>query len=123
MRFVTGISDAALAGLLASAEVAVVPSLYEGFSLPAVEHMASGTPLIATRTGALPEVTGDAAVLVPPGDPEELASAMRTLLSSPAERARLAELALRRVQERFAWPAVARATVAEYRRAMAGAAC
>ena len=46
---------------------AVVPSLYEGFSLPAVEHMASGTPLVASRTGALPEVTGDAAVLVTPG--------------------------------------------------------
>jgi glycosyltransferase involved in cell wall biosynthesis len=123
VRFVTGISDAELAGLLASAEVAVVPSLYEGFSLPAVEHMASGTPLIATRTGALPEVTGDAALLVTPGDPEELGSAMRTLLSSPAERARLSELALRRVQERFAWPAVAQATVAKYRRAMAGTAC
>ncbi|HEY1643937.1 MAG TPA: glycosyltransferase family 4 protein [Streptosporangiaceae bacterium] len=123
VRFVTGISDAELAGLLASAEVAVVPSLYEGFSLPAVEHMASGTPLIATRTGALPEVTGDAAQLVTPGDPEELASALRTLLGSPAERARLSELALQRVRERFAWPAVARATVAEYRRAMAGAAC
>src|SRR5262249_20117394 len=72
VRFVSGISDEELAELMASAEVAVVPSLYEGFSLPAVEHMASGTPLIATRTGALPEVTGDAARLVEPGDPEEL---------------------------------------------------
>ena len=53
----------------ASAEIAVVPSLYEGFSLPAVEHMASGTPLIASRTGALPEVAGDAAVLVSPATP------------------------------------------------------
>jgi len=100
-----------------------VPSLYEGFSLPAVEHMASGTPLIATRTGALPEVTGDAAVLVAPGDPEELAGALRTMLGAPAQQARLSEAALRRVQERFAWPAVARATVAEYRRAIAGASC
>ena len=57
-----------LAELAASAEIAVVPSLYEGFSLPAVEHMASGTPLVASRTGALPEVTGDAALLVTPGD-------------------------------------------------------
>ena len=123
VRFVTGISDEDLAALLASAEVAVVPSLYEGFSLPAVEHMASGTPLIATRTGALPEVTGDAAVLVAPGDPEELAGALRTMLGAPAQQARLSEAALRRVQERFAWPAVARATVAEYRRAIAGASC
>jgi MMP alpha-(1->4)-mannosyltransferase len=120
VRFVHGISDTALAELAASAEVAVVPSLYEGFSLPAVEHMASGTPLVASRTGALPEVTGDAAVLVQPGDPEELAGALRGLLGSPERRARLGDVAWRRVQERFAWPAVARATVAEYRRAILG---
>jgi glycosyltransferase involved in cell wall biosynthesis len=114
-RFVTGISDTELAELIASAEVAVVPSLYEGFSLPAVEHMASGTPLVASRTGALPEVTGDAAVLVTPGDAEELAAALRTLLDSPRERERLSALALARVQQRFAWPAVARATVDQYR--------
>ena len=89
VRFVHGISDEELADLTASAEIAVVPSLYEGFSLPAVEHMASGTPLVASRTGALPEVTGDAAVLVEPGDAEELAAVLRGLLDSPAERARL----------------------------------
>ena len=120
VRFVSGISDTELAELVASAEVAVVPSLYEGFSLPAVEHMASGTPLIATRTGALPEVVGDAARLVTPGDPEELAAALGALLDAPAERDRLAAVALARVQERFAWPAVARATVEQYREAMAG---
>jgi glycosyltransferase involved in cell wall biosynthesis len=119
VRFVSGISDTELAELSASAEVAVVPSLYEGFSLPAVEHMASGTPLIASRTGALPEVTGDAAMLVTPGDPEELAAGLRALLDGPAERERLAAAALRRVQERFAWPAVARATVEQYREAIA----
>ena len=119
VKFVSGVSDQELADLLASAEVAVVPSLYEGFSLPAVEHMASGTPLVASRTGALPEVTGDAALLVAPGDPEELAAALRGLLDSPGQRQRLSELALARVAERFAWSAVARATVAEYRRAIA----
>jgi glycosyltransferase involved in cell wall biosynthesis len=119
VKFVSGISDEELAELLASAEIAVVPSLYEGFSLPAVEHMASGTPLIASRTGALPEVTGDAALLVTPGDPEELAAALRGLLDSPLERDRLSAAALERVAERFAWAAVARATVAEYRRAIA----
>jgi glycosyltransferase involved in cell wall biosynthesis len=120
VRFVSGIGDEELAELIASAQVAVVPSLYEGFSLPAVEHMASGTPLIATRTGALPEVVGDAAWLVSPGDPEELSAALARLLDAPAERDRLAAVALRRVQERFAWPAVARATVAQYREAIAG---
>jgi glycosyltransferase involved in cell wall biosynthesis len=118
VRFVSGISDSELAEFIATAEIAVVPSLYEGFSLPAVEHMASGTPLVASRTGALPEVTGDAALLVTPGDAEELAVAMRLLQDSAAERERLSALALRRVQERFAWSAVARATVAQYRRAI-----
>jgi glycosyltransferase involved in cell wall biosynthesis len=121
VRFVTGISDNELAELAASAEIAVVPSLYEGFSLPAVEHMASGTPLVASRTGALPEVTGDAAVLVTPGDPEELAAVLLRLHDSEPERARLAAAALDRVQERFAWAAVARATVAQYNRAIEGA--
>ena len=109
VRFVHGISDDELAELLASAEIAVVPSLYEGFSLPAVEHMASGTPLVASRTGALPEVTGDAAVLVAPGDDEELAAVLRRLHDSPAERDAAGRPgAATGSRERFAWPAVAR---------------
>ena len=120
VTFTHGLSDEAFSALLASAEIAVVPSLYEGFSLPAVEHMASGTPLVASRTGALPEVTGDAAVLVTPGEDEELAAVLRRLHDSPAERAALADLALRRVRERFAWPAVAQATVGQYLAAMEG---
>jgi glycosyltransferase involved in cell wall biosynthesis len=116
VTFASGLPDAEYARLLASAEVAVVPSLYEGFSLPAVEHMASGTPLIASRAGALPEVTGDAALLVPPGDAEELSAALRTLLDGAAVRADLAARALERVRTRFAWPAVAAATEALYRK-------
>jgi glycosyltransferase involved in cell wall biosynthesis len=118
VRFVTGMTDGELAEFIATAEIAVVPSLYEGFSLPAIEHMASGTPLVASRTGALPEVTGDAALLVTPGDAEELAVALRMLHDSAAERERLSALALRRVQERFTWSAVARATVDQYMRAI-----
>ena len=124
VTFTHGLDDEAFSALLASAEIAVVPSLYEGFSLPAVEHMASGTPLVASRSGALPEVTGDAAALVTPGDSEELAAVLRRLHDSPAERAALADRALRRVVERFAWPAVAQATVVRYREAIRGtAAC
>jgi glycosyltransferase involved in cell wall biosynthesis len=122
ITFTHGLDDEAFSALLASAETAVVPSLYEGFSLPAVEHMASGTPLVASRTGALPEVTGDAAVLVTPGDAEELAAVLRRLHDSPAERSARGDLALDRVRERFAWPAVARATAGQYRDAM-GPAC
>jgi glycosyltransferase involved in cell wall biosynthesis len=120
VTFVSGLPDGEYARLLASAEIAVVPSLYEGFSLPAVEHMASGTPLIASRAGALPEVTGDAALLVTPGDPEELAAALRRLYDDAAERERLARRGLARVGMRFAWPAVAAATVALYRKAING---
>src|SRR5690606_3435764 len=118
VRFVGGIGDDELGELLASAEIAVVPSRYEGFSLPAVEHMASGTPLVASRAGALPEVVGDGGVLVPPGDAEELAAALRRLHDSPAERARVADAGLARVERRFAWPAVAKATVEHYRAAI-----
>ena len=122
ITFTHGLNDQAFSALLASAEIAVVPSLYEGFSLPACEHMASGTPLVASRTGALPEVTGDAAVLVTPGEDEELAAVLRRLHDSPAERAALADRALVRVREQFAWPAVARATAGRYRDVM-GPAC
>ncbi|GAA4499920.1 glycosyltransferase family 4 protein [Actinoallomurus oryzae] len=119
VRFVSGISDEELGELLASAEIAAVPSLYEGFSLPAVEHMASGTPLVASRTGALPEVVGDAAILVEPGDVEELAAVLRRLHDSPEERERVGAAGYARVQERFTWSAVARATVGHYRDAIA----
>jgi MMP alpha-(1->4)-mannosyltransferase len=123
VTFAGGLPDAEYARLLASAQVAVIPSMYEGFSLPAVEHMASGTPLIASRAGALPEVVGDAAVLVTPGDPEELAAALRTLLDEPDSRAVLAARGLARVRERYAWPAVAAATEALYRKVINGETC
>jgi glycosyltransferase involved in cell wall biosynthesis len=118
VTFVSGLPEQEYAKLLSSAEVAVVPSMYEGFSLPALEHMASGTPLIATTGGALPEVTNDAALLVNPGDPEELAATLRRLLDCPADRETLARKGRSRVSERFAWPAVAAATAALYRKAI-----
>ncbi len=120
VTFTSGLPDEEYAALLASAEAAVVPSMYEGFSLPAVEHMASGTPLVATRAGALPEVTGDAALLVAPGDPEDLAATLRRLHDDAGQREAMAERGLRRVGQRFAWPAVAAATAALYRRAISG---
>jgi glycosyltransferase involved in cell wall biosynthesis len=120
VKFVSGLPDDEYAELLASAEIAVVASMYEGFSLPAVEHMASGTPLIASRAGALPEVTGDAALGVPAGDVEELAAALRKLHDSSAERERYSRMGLNRVRERFAWPAVAAATADLYRNVING---
>ena len=120
VTFTSGLPDEEYAKLLASAQIAVVPSIYEGFSLPAVEHMASGTPLIVTRAGALPEVTADAALLVNPGDPEDLAAALRRLLDSAEERAALSRKGIDRVSERFAWPAVAAATTTLYRTVING---
>jgi MMP alpha-(1->4)-mannosyltransferase len=118
------ITDAELAALLASAEVMCVPSRYEGFSLPTVEAMACGTPVVASRAGALPEVVGPdggAGLLVPPGDVEALAAALARVLSSAAERDRLGAAGRARATERFSWTAVARATEAAYVAAIATA--
>lgn len=119
VRFVHGLDDDSLAELMASAEVAVVPSLYEGFSLPAVEAMASGTPLVASDVASLPEVVGDEGVLVPPGDVAGFATAIRDLLADPVRRAALGAAARERAVERFGWDTTAAATVEVYRRAMA----
>ena len=116
-----GLSDAELAALLASSEIACIPSLYEGFSLPAVEAMASGTPIVASRAGALPEVLGvdgDCARLVGPGDVGELAQVLGELLDSPTERARLGANGRRRAEDVFSWESVAAQTVSVYERAI-----
>lgn len=116
----SGLSDSALADLMASAEVACIPSLYEGFSLPAVEAMSSGTPIVASRAGALPEVVGadgECARLVRPADVDELTRVLADLLDSPRERARLGAAGRRRAVDVFSWESVAAQTVSVYRRA------
>ena len=118
VRFVTGISETALVEVFGSAEVGVVPSLYEGFSLPAVELMSCETPLVATTAGALPEVVGPdgvAALHVPPGDPEALAMAIGRLLDDRALAERLGRAARERVMHLFTWRAVAEQTADWYR--------
>jgi glycosyltransferase involved in cell wall biosynthesis len=117
VRFVSGLSDQSIVDLYAEAEVAVVPSLYEGFSLPAIEAMACGVPLVATTGGALPEVTGPsgaAALLVPPNEPGALAQAILTVLGDPRLRLRLGAAGRKRTAERFSWPVTARATAEQY---------
>jgi glycosyltransferase involved in cell wall biosynthesis len=118
VRFTGGVPDHELVRLYAEAEAAVVPSLYEGFSLPAVEAMACGLPLVATTAGALPEVVGDCAVLVPPGDPQALADHLTALLADDGLRRSLGERGRERVLGRFTWEATARATVERYREVM-----
>ena len=110
-----------LVELFASAEVAVVPSLYEGFSLPAVEAMSCGIPLVTTTGGALPEVVGgdgEASLHVPPGDAAALATATERLLDDVVLRDGMGAAGRARVLERFTWETTARATVDVYRRAL-----
>ena len=120
---VSGVSDEELARLYGEAEVAVVPSLYEGFSLPAIEAMSCGVPVVATTGGALPEVvgvSGETGVLVEPNDPEALLVAICTLLDDPALRERLGARGRERVMERFTWQVTARGTAACYDAILAG---
>ncbi|MCF6526588.1 glycosyltransferase family 4 protein, partial [Streptomyces sp. JJ36] len=122
VEFVKGVSDTELAGLVRSARVACVPSLYEGFSLPAAEAMATGTPLVATTGGAIPEVAGadgETCLAVPPGDAQALAAALTRLLRDPGLRARLGAAGRERVLRRFTWEQAARGTAERYRAAIA----
>ncbi|WP_148613004.1 glycosyltransferase family 4 protein [Nocardioides rubriscoriae] len=122
VRFVHGISDTELVALMGSAELACVPSLYEGFSLPTAELMACATPLVVSRAGAIPEVVGpdgECADLVTAGDVEELKSAITALLDDPERRARMGEAGRRRVQELFSWRAVAVKVAAAYEEVIA----
>ncbi|TDT30924.1 glycosyltransferase family 4 protein [Naumannella halotolerans] len=110
----SSLSEAELAELLGTATVACVPSLYEGFSLPAVEAMASGTPLVATRAGAIPEVVGEAAMLVAPGDVTELRLALAKVLDDAQLRESMAAAGRARAAEAYSWLAAARSTAAVY---------
>jgi glycosyltransferase involved in cell wall biosynthesis len=118
VEFVTGVTDERIVELYAEAELAVVPSLYEGFSLPAIEAMACGVPLVATTGGALPEVVGDdgdTALLVEPGDSDALAARIRSALDDPALRARVGAAGRQRVVDQWSWRHTAERTVAQYR--------
>ena len=121
IQFVSGVTDERIVELYAEAELAVVPSLYEGFSLPAVEAMASGTPIVASRAGALPEVLGsggECADLVAPGNVEELTGALSRLLDSPGRRQWLGTAGRRRALDVFSWESVAAQTARVYARAI-----
>ncbi|MEV6209835.1 glycosyltransferase family 4 protein [Kitasatospora sp. NPDC051914] len=120
--FRTGLTDRELVDLYRSAEVACVPSLYEGFSLPAAEAMATGTPLVATTGGAIPEVAGadgETCLAVPPADAGALAAALGRLLDDPALRERLGTDGRERVLANFTWQRAAEFTAERYRAAVA----
>ena len=118
VSFRSGLPEAELAALLGSAQVHVVPSRYEGFSLPAVEAMACGTPVVASSVGALPDLVGHssaaAGLLVAPGDPSALASALASLLAAPDQRMSMGAVGRRRAVDTYSWRAVARQTADRY---------
>ncbi len=122
IEFVSGVPDERIVELYAEAEMAVVPSLYEGFSLPAIEAMSTGICLVATDGGALPEVTGrdgETVLQCKAGDVDALAAAIRRGLDDSELRARIGEAGRRRVVERWSWKHCAQLTVDQYREVLA----
>jgi len=103
------------------AEMCVIPSLYEGFGLPAAEAMSCGLPVVSTTGGALPEVVGrdgEAGILVPPADPDALAAAIKRLLTDAPLRQKMGEAGRKRIEREFTWEQAARKTVAVYQEVM-----
>ena len=122
IHFVSGVTDEAIVELYAEAELAVVPSLYEGFSLPAIEAMVTGTALVATDGGALPEVTGrdgETVLSCRAGDAGALAAAIGRGLDDADLRARVGAAGRQRVLERWTWRKCAEQTVEQYREVLA----
>lgn len=118
ISYVSGVSDERIVELYAESTLAVVPSLYEGFSLPSIEAMSTGICLVATTGGALPEVTGrdgETVLSCPPGDADALAAAIRRGLDDEVLRTRIGQAGRSRVVERWSWRHCATLTVDQYR--------
>jgi glycosyltransferase involved in cell wall biosynthesis len=118
VHLVGHVGDDDLTALYSAAKALVFPSLYEGFGLPALEAMASGTPVIASNTTGLAEAVGDAGLTIDPRDAEDLAEAMRRVLNDEALRERLVAAGFARAAE-FTWARTAAATAGVYREALA----
>ena len=115
MRFTGPVPEAELVDLMQRASVVAIPSLYEGFSLPAIEAMACATPLVTTDAGALPEVVGSKAGLrVRAGDVGELTAALQLVLDSPSLAEQLGRAGRRRVLDSFTWRSTAQRTADWY---------
>jgi glycosyltransferase involved in cell wall biosynthesis len=118
VTFISGVPEERIIELYSEAELAIVPSLDEGFSLPAIEAMSCAVPLVATTGGALPEVVGadgDTALVVEPGDSEALAAKIAQALDDPELRARVGANGRQRVIDRWTWRHTAEGTVEQYR--------
>ena len=118
VKFTGRIPDEDFATYYAKSTITVVPSIYEGFGLPAGEAMACGVPVISTTGGALPEVVGDAGVLVPPADAHALEKAILPLLDNPDRCQKLGKAGHKRVFKHFTWHRTAEKTIEVYKEAM-----
>jgi glycosyltransferase involved in cell wall biosynthesis len=112
------VSDEELVGILAAARCFLYPSLHEGFGFPPLEAMACGTPVVTSSVSSLPEVVGDAGLLVDPRDVEAIAGAVEWVLGDDALHARLRQSGLERAAS-YTWDRCAAETVGAYRVAMA----
>jgi glycosyltransferase involved in cell wall biosynthesis len=118
VRFIHGLSTDELVQEYARASLAVVPSLYEGFGLPAAEAMACGVPVVATDAGGLPEVVGNAGCIVPPADATVLAAVIRSLFNNPESLESLGRAGRQRMLSRFTWRRAAEETIGVYRQVL-----
>ncbi len=121
VQVLSDLSADEIAAHYARSTLAVAPSLYEGFGLPAAEAMACGVPVVCTDGGALPETVGDAGLVVPRGDAGQLAQAIETLLADPARCETLGRLGRQRALQRFSWQGAAQVAVHRYRQAIVDA--
>jgi glycosyltransferase involved in cell wall biosynthesis len=117
VQFIGGVLPEDLPALYSAARLFVLPSVYEGFGLPVLEAMACGTPVVCSQASSLPEVAGDAALLVEPYDVDGLAAALQRALSDEALRRQMIERGLGQAA-RFSWAKAARETLAVYRAVM-----
>ncbi len=119
VKFVSGLTSEDIRDLYAEATIAVSPSVYEGFGFPAGEALSCGVPTIATTGGSLPEVVGDAGLVVPHSNPPALAEAIDALLKDPARREAMSKKARQHILDNFKWERCARDVVALYRKTLA----
>ena len=108
VNFFSNLTQANLRKTYCEAELAIIPSLYEGFGFAAIEAMACGVPLISSSGGALPEVIKDTGIIIPPKNVKEIYNSVDFLLSSPHSAKKLAEKGLQRANSKFAWAAIAK---------------
>ncbi|MFL2735576.1 MAG: glycosyltransferase family 4 protein, partial [Gammaproteobacteria bacterium] len=107
VNFFSNLTQAHLRTTYCEAEIAIIPSLYEGFGFAAIEAMACGVPLISTSGGALPEVIKDTGIIIPPKNAKEIYNSIDFLLSSPDKAKELSKKALGRANSKFSWKAIA----------------